>query len=310
MLTCAQCNRHPAGTIETWSHYTCVTAVTIEPVPTPPPLPDDPPAVAVPAPRPTPLLPPDPVAAPAGVAVPPAAPPAAPHPRKKRQPAAPHDLVLAWSLWLIVGGLLTVLTNPGHFWFRVLVMIAFLGLMLAWPLFRLSQDFDIDPNPVGPRHLKPPGLLFVDWLMLVSVLALALAALYQRSTLIVQVENSSAVFTTNTWTARQVLSLNAVMAAWSLLAGGVAALGCRTNRPGPRSLAMLACVLLLLGPHLPQVLGVSVDVSRVSALRMVWTLTAHSSEIDLPIALAHAAAVGVSATLVWIVALRTWAHDE
>lgn len=224
--------------------------------------------------------------------------------RRRRPHAAPHDLVLAWSLWLIVAGGLTVLTNPGHAWFRVLVMVAFLGLMLGWPLFRLSQDFDIDPNPAGPRQLRPPALLAVDWLLLVSVLALALAALYQRSTLVVKVENSEALFTTNTWTAGQVLSLNAVMGAWSLLAGAVAALGCRSSRPAWRSGAMLVCVLLPLGPHLAQALGVPLDASRVSAFQMVWTLTAHSSEVDLRTALAHAAAVGVAAALAWAVALR------
>ncbi len=114
-----------------------------------------------------------------------------------------------------------------------MVYACVLGLMLLWPVIRLSQE-QTDPHGARPRGGLTPGYIWLDWFCLALVLQSVIWPLHL----------------TAGWSFPRTWWLNGTLCAWSLLAGFITALGCRSRQVVGRSLAMAGCVLLLVGEPL------------------------------------------------------------
>lgn len=141
---------------------------------------------------------------------------------------------------------------------RMMLVVAMLGLMIAWPLYRLS----------GPRTGYPLQLVVLDFLVLMALTQIVLWP----------------VRVLTTWTVSRVALLDATIAAWSLVAGGAILLGLVSSRHGVRTISMLLCVLACLGGPLLAWL-VTPEQSRgstlasLSPLTLVWTLASERGNV-------------------------------
>ena len=153
-----------------------------------------------------------------------------------QQPAAPtlllpRGLILMASLWLVISwtaaiGFHTPIEassasyTPGV---RLMLISAAIGLMIAWPLLRLSQT----PTPFP---LKQTVLDIVVLLALVQVVIWPLRLV-------------------TSWTAARTAALDMTLVSWAILAGAFVASAVGSSRRGPRNLAILGCVgVCLIGP--------------------------------------------------------------
>jgi hypothetical protein len=160
----------------------------------------------------------------------------------------PRGLIFLASLWLIASWLIAIgwrapvepvsaSYTPGV---RLMLLCVAVGLMVGWPLLRLSQR--ATPYPIRQTALD-----------LVVLLALTQVVIWPLR------------LVTN-WSAARTAALDTTLVGWSLLTGAIVAAAIGTNRPGPRTLAMLGCVgLCILGP-LAAWLGV---VSGVEAMSLI-----------------------------------------
>jgi len=145
----------------------------------------------------------------------------------------PRALIFLASIWLIASWILAIglrhpvlpsssSYEPGV---RLMLLCVTTGLMIGWPLLRLSQ--------VAPTH--PLRSTLLDLLVLLAMVQIVLWPLRLVTT----------------WTVMRTAAIDATLAGWMLLFGAVIASAIGTDRPGPRTLAMLACVAMcLLGPAL------------------------------------------------------------
>ncbi len=149
----------------------------------------------------------------------------------------PRTLIFLAPLWLIGSWILSIgLRQPIHPStatytpaVQMMLQCVLVGLIVAWPLYRLSQ--------APARH--PIRQTVVD--------VLALAVLVQF------VVWPLRIFTV--WPVVRVLAIDLAMLGWLALAGAVVAAAIGTARPGPRHLAMLVCATMpVLGPTLAWVL--------------------------------------------------------
>ena len=162
----------------------------------------------------------------------------------------PRGLIFLSSLWLIGSWLLAIGVRapvqpssasytPGV---RMMLLCVTFGLMIGWPLLRLSQA-----SPPYPIRQTLLDLMVLLGLVQVVVWPLRLV--------------------TN-WTPWRTTAIDATLAGWVLLGGAVVAAGIMTNRSGPRTLAMIACVsLCLLGPALAW-LGVMTGVDAMELVSL------------------------------------------
>jgi len=171
-----------------------------------------------------------------------------------RQPAPalllPRGLILLSAVWLIGSWVIafgprtpvqpsSASFTPGV---RLMTLCLTFGLMIAWPLLRLSQQ--ATPWPYRKVILD-----------LVSLLALVQVVLWPMR------------IVTN-WPASRVAAIDATVAGWLLLAGALVASAISSSRTGPRTLAMLGCVgMCLLGPALAW-LGVLTGTDWLGLIRL------------------------------------------
>ena len=136
----------------------------------------------------------------------------------------PRGLILLASIWLIgswIGaiGLRTPVQpsaasyEPGV---RLMLIGLTAGLLIAWPLLRLSQR----------ASRLPARQVALD---LIVLLALVQVVIWP-------------VRLVTTWSPLRTAALDATLAGWVLLAGAIVASATGSNRAGPRHLAMAACV--------------------------------------------------------------------
>jgi hypothetical protein len=162
----------------------------------------------------------------------------------------PRGLIFLSSLWLIGSWIIAIgiraPVQPSSASYtpsvRLMLFCVTTGLMIGWPLMRLSQD-----RPHYPIRQTLLDLMVLLGLVQVVVWPLRLV--------------------TN-WTPLRTAAIDATLAGWVLLMGAViaAAIGSAPPGRGPRNLAMLACVCTcLLGPALAW-LGV---MTGVDALQLV-----------------------------------------
>ena len=139
---------------------------------------------------------------------------------------------MCWCLWLLGSwGVILLLDSPVPA-ARWMVFAAMAGMMLLWPLLRLSQA----PAPAeeGRAAALAARQALKDWLSLNLV--------FQAVAWPLQL--------TAGWRLSQTAWLSGAMAAWTLLSAALVAWGCRRTGPGARTAAMILCVLLLLGEPL------------------------------------------------------------
>lgn len=143
----------------------------------------------------------------------------------------PRGLIFLASLWLVgslviaVGVRLPVQASSASFepGVRLLLQCVVIGLMIAWPLLRLSQQ----------PTTRPIQQTLLDLVVLLTL---------------IQVVIWVPRLLTN-WTVPRTAALDATVASWTVLAGAIVATVVHSNRPSLRTAGMLVCVVLcLLGP--------------------------------------------------------------
>ncbi|MCH8825028.1 MAG: hypothetical protein IH984_16145 [Planctomycetes bacterium] len=143
----------------------------------------------------------------------------------------PRGLILAAAAWLIFSWLLSVGLKPpveassASYTPGVRLMLVYItiGLMIGWPLLRLSQ---------APRYW-PLSQTILDMVVLLSLIQVVIWPLRLITY----------------WALDRTAALDATMAAWTLLTGAIIASAIGTNRFGVRNLAILGCIVMsLLGP--------------------------------------------------------------
>jgi hypothetical protein len=160
----------------------------------------------------------------------------------------PRGLIFLASIWLIVSWVIAIGVRapvqpssasytPGV---RLMMLCVTTGLMVGWPLLRLSQH----------RAVYPMRQTLLDLIVLLGLVQVVIWPLR---------------LVTN-WTPVRTAAIDATLAGWVLLAGAIVASAIGTDRKGPRLIAMIACVAMcILGPALAW-LGV---LTGVNALQLV-----------------------------------------
>jgi hypothetical protein len=148
----------------------------------------------------------------------------------------PRALIFLASIWLIGSWLLAIgLMPPVHpssssyeHGMRMMMLCVTTGLMIGWPLLRLSQVST--PAPIRQTVL--------DLLVMISMVQVILWPLRLVTT----------------WSISRTGAIDATLVGWLLLAGATVAATIGSDRAGPRNLAMFACLAMcLLGPALAYV---------------------------------------------------------
>lgn len=154
----------------------------------------------------------------------------------------PRGLIFLASLWLMGSWLISIGVHapiqpssaaytPGV---RTMLLCVTLGLMIGWPLLRLSQSPHV-PGYEGRVRSHPIQQTLLDIVVLLGLMQVVVWPLR---------------LVTN-WSPARTAAIDATITGWMLLAGAVTASALMTERRGPRSLAMLACVVMcLLGPFI------------------------------------------------------------
>lgn len=143
----------------------------------------------------------------------------------------PRGLILVASLWLVVSWAVAIgfrtpveassaSYTPGV---RLMLMSAAVGLVIAWPLLRLSQP---------PSHY-PIRQTVLDLVVLLSLLQVVIWPLRLVTP----------------WSPLRTAALDATLTGWALLAGAMVASAAGSPHFGPRTLAMAGCIgACVIGP--------------------------------------------------------------
>lgn len=108
---------------------------------------------------------------------------------------------------------------------RLMMICIAIGMMIGWPLMRLSQ-------PVSPYPIRQTLLDLFVLFMLVQVVIWPLRLV-------------------TIWSPLRTAAIDATLGSWMFYIGAIVAAAISTSRPGVRALAMLACIsIVLLGPAL------------------------------------------------------------
>lgn len=159
----------------------------------------------------------------------------------------PRGLIFAATVWLLAAWALTVgfwpppvqpsssSYEPGV---RLMLLSLAVGLYVAWPMLRLSQA-----APSLPVHQT-----VLDLFVLASMLQVVLWPLQ----------------IVTRWSPTRTAAIDLTMLGWLLVVAAIVASTIGTNRRGPRTLGMLAClVLCLAGPLVRQALPADADVEAI-----------------------------------------------
>ena len=213
------------------------------------------------------------------------------------------DVVLIWCLWLlgtwgVIG--MTGWTGPAPRW---MLLSSMLGIMLLWPMIRLSQSARPASEPLAPvrpgPNRRPRAVLAVmlvlqDWLCL----NLVIHAVFWPLRL------------STRWSIELTLWLVAAAAAWSLLTGLVLAWGRLRDTGGRRALAMAILVAVVFAePTAHALLGLVDQPSFVSPLDALWSLAMAAPGVDpwsdpsLRPHLLQTISVGVASLVGWLLLL-------
>lgn len=154
----------------------------------------------------------------------------------------PGGLVVLGAFWMIAAWLVAIgprtpvqpsaaTFEPGV---RLMLICVGLGMFIAWPMMRLSQQ--------RPRY--PARQIFLDVAVLVSMVQLVI---WLPRVLTV-------------WSISRTGALAVFFIGWTLIVSAIVAVSVGTPRHGPRNLGMIACLLLCLaGPFAAWVGSLSPD---------------------------------------------------
>jgi len=217
------------------------------------------------------------------------------HTSERDAPPSTQLLVLGWCLWLLGSWGVSMLIASRVPAARWMMFSALVGLMLIWPVVRLSER-----SPRGRRSTVPAGVLLgvlVEWLCLVLVFQAVIWPLRVISD----------------WRTDQTVWLDLAVVSWSLLTAALVALGLQWRESVPRTVMMAACVLVVVGE--PMVLALSSGLGlgsgwglRVSPLETMWALSHPVLDVRLGPWPGRVLAAGMAAVLAWLllVAMRLW----
>jgi len=219
--------------------------------------------------------------------------------RRRRHPVttltSTRHVMLAWCLWLLGSWGTTLWVDRTAPALRWMIFAAAVGLMIMWPMLRLSQPGD-PPRPrkkknentrTPARHasacratptlrrLSSPRLILQDWFSLMVVLQ---ATIWPLSV-------------TGQWSTIQTAWLDGAIAAWSLLAAAITAWGRRSQRAIHRTLAMTIIVLLFVGePIVQAIVGYGAANGywqtttwpmRISPIAILWELVEPADPVPI-----------------------------
>jgi hypothetical protein len=202
----------------------------------------------------------------------------------------PRGLIFLASLWLIGSWMLTIGVRtpiqavsasytPAV---RLMHLCMVIGLMIGWPLLRLSQ-----------RALaRPLAQAALDLLVLLALVQVVIWPLRLVTP----------------WSIGRTAALDAALSGWLLLVGAVVAAATGTGSPGPRWLAMAAClVFCLLGPLLAALgsAGGAIAGIQFGPIMAVHTLCRGAGDPPSAEQWTWIAVVGAAALAVWAVLLGT-----
>ena len=136
-----------------------------------------------------------------------------------------------------------------------MLISAVIGLIIGWPMLRLSLETAVYP-------IKQTVLDLVVLVALVQVVVWPLRLV-------------------TPWSPARTAALDATLVAWTVLAGALVASAVGTRRAGPRSIAMFACVCMclagqsvaILGLHIPSLDSLTHRLLHVGPLLEVHTLS-------------------------------------
>ncbi|MCH7601340.1 MAG: hypothetical protein IIB54_01120 [Planctomycetes bacterium] len=200
----------------------------------------------------------------------------------------PRGLIFLSSLWLIGSWIITM----GHRQpiqissasytpsFRLMLLCIVIGLMIGWPLLRLSRQ--------AQHH--PIIHTFLDLSVLISLVQIILWPLRLITP----------------WSSLRTASVDATICGWLLIAGAIVASVMGSERRGPRNLAMFACVCLcLLGPALASIgfkYGFNdIELIELSPLMAVHTLTDGGGSQPTAMQWRWIGLLGIAALAMWSV---------
>ncbi|MHC4130229.1 MAG: hypothetical protein ACYTE6_13375 [Planctomycetota bacterium] len=211
-----------------------------------------------------------------------------------QQPAPPlvlpRGLILLASAWLVASWLLAIglrtpieassaSYTPGV---RLMLICLAIGLVIGWPLLRVSQP----PMPFPVRQVL---------LDLVVLLALVQVVIWPLRLV-------------TPWSPARTAALDATLVAWALLAGAFVAAVAGSPRAGPRNLAMLGCAgMCVIGPVLalaclgvPTLERVGQKLARIGPLLEVHFLSAGGGSPPAGEQWVWIGLVGLAAVACWI----------
>ncbi|MFG0253065.1 MAG: hypothetical protein ACF8NJ_09355 [Phycisphaerales bacterium JB038] len=179
--------------------------------------------------------------------------------RTLRRSVFPGLLALGWMVYLLLAaGKTFFVTRPifadaAYFEaaMREMLLIVAVGLTILWPLVRLSQ-----------RHARPTTLLLLDAVVLLALAQIVIWPLLGQTH----------------WPALMLFQVDALLAAWTLLAGGLVALGICFRAVWWRSLMVLLCAAAIFAAPVGLALGIPADpppwFDFASPLAAIWRLEA------------------------------------
>jgi hypothetical protein len=162
----------------------------------------------------------------------------------------PRGLIFLASIWLIGSWLIAIGVRPpvqpssasytpGV---QLMLLCMAIGLMIGWPLLRLSQ----------PALRAPIRQTLLDLAVLLSLVQVVIWPLRLVTA----------------WSTFRIAAIDTTLCGWTLLAGATVAAAIGSDRQGPRTLAMSACVgMCLLGPALAW-LGVLTGVNALELINL------------------------------------------
>ncbi len=153
----------------------------------------------------------------------------------------PRGLILLGSIWLIVSWMLSIGVQtplrpssasytPGV---AVMLLCVMIGLLIGWPLLRLSE------RPFA----QPVRQVALDLLVLVALVQVVVWPLRLVTP----------------WPPLRTAAVDATLAGWLLLVGAIVASAAGSARAGPRIAAMGACVLLCVAAPAAAMFGLAAD---------------------------------------------------
>lgn len=219
-------------------------------------------------------------------------------------------ILLGWCFWLLGVWGVALRMAPTGAAVRWMIMLAVVGLMLVWPAVRLSlggrrPQHGMLWDDVGGEHRQPltgdaPSLILVEWLCLMLIFQAVVWPVRWVAH----------------WSFEQAAWVDAAVAAWSLVAALLVAVGVRLGRGLARAAVMLLAVaLVVVEPLLVAATVWGGDnlgrgwTMRVTPLQAVWQLAGPAASFkpgDWPMVIVS---VGVAAFIGWILLLRLSAKD-